>query len=87
MVAARVCRPGRAAAALPVVVPIWLDMPAGSDQVVDHDRLFAAWAVIVGSLGLRSESFGNARGVSTAIIGVSILLAAATGFAVIYVSN
>ncbi len=49
--------------------------------------LFAAWAVIVGSLGLRSESFGNARGVSTAIIGVSILLAAATGFAVIYVSN
>lgn len=48
---------------------------------------FAAWAVIVGTLGLRSESFGSERGVSTAIIGVSVVLAAATGFAVIYVAS
>jgi hypothetical protein len=49
--------------------------------------VFAAWAVIVGALGLKSESFGSERGVSTAIIGVSVLLAAATMFSIVYVLN
>ncbi|HMS63354.1 MAG TPA: hypothetical protein PKD63_13825 [Solirubrobacteraceae bacterium] len=49
--------------------------------------VFAAWAVIVGALGLRSESFGSERSLSTAIIGVSVVLAAATMFAVVYVQS
>lgn len=49
--------------------------------------VFAAWAVIVGSLGLRSESFGSEKGLSNAIIGVSVILAAATMFAILYVSG
>jgi hypothetical protein len=49
--------------------------------------VFAAWAVIIGTLGLRSESFGSEKGLSSALIGVSVLLAAATMFAVIYVSG
>ena len=49
--------------------------------------VFAAWAVIVGSLGLRSESFGSERGLSTALIGVSVALAAATMFSIVYVLN
>jgi hypothetical protein len=49
--------------------------------------VFAAWAVIVGVLGMRSESFGSERGLSSALIGVSVLLAAATMFAVLYVSG
>lgn len=49
--------------------------------------LFAAWAVIIGVVGMRSESFGSERGLSTALIGVSVLLAAATGFAILHVSG
>ena len=49
--------------------------------------VFAAWAVIVGVLGMRSESFGSERGLSSALIGVSVLLAAATMAAVLYVSG
>ena len=49
--------------------------------------VFAAWAVIVGGIGLRSESFAGERGLSTAIIGVSVLLAASTMFSIVYVLN
>ena len=49
--------------------------------------LFAAWAVIIGVVGMRSESFGSERGISTALIGVSVLLAAATMFAIVYVTG
>lgn len=49
--------------------------------------VFAAWAVVIGALGLRSESFGSERGLSTALIGVSVVLAAATMFSIIYVLN
>ncbi len=49
--------------------------------------VFAAWAVVVGALGLRSEAFGSERSLSTAIIGVSAVLAAATMFAVVYVQS
>lgn len=47
--------------------------------------LFAAWAIAIGLLGLRSESFGSERGASTAIIGVSVTLAAATMASIVYV--
>ena len=36
---------------------------------------------------MRSESFGSERGLSSALIGVSVLLAAATMFAILYVSG
>ena len=49
--------------------------------------LFAAWAVIVGTLGMRSQSFGSERGASTAIIGVSVTLCAATMASILYVLN
>ncbi len=49
--------------------------------------LFAAWAVLLGTLGMRSESFGKERAAGTAIIGVSVVLAAATMASVIYVSS
>lgn len=49
--------------------------------------LFAAWAVLIGALGIRSESFGSERGLSSAMILVSVLLAVATGFAIISVSG
>lgn len=49
--------------------------------------LFAAWAVVIGVLGMRSESFGSERGISTVIIGVSVVLAAATMTAMILVSG
>ena len=48
---------------------------------------FAAWAIIVGTLGMRRETFPGTRGATTAIIAVSVLLAAATMAAIIYVSN
>ena len=49
--------------------------------------LFAAWAVTIGTLGMRSESFGRERGASVAITGVSVTLAAATMAAIVYVLN
>ncbi len=49
--------------------------------------LFAAWAILIGTLGMRSETFPKDRGTTTAVIGVSVLLAVATGAAIIYVSN
>jgi len=49
--------------------------------------LFAAWAVLIGVVGIRSESFGSERGLSSAIIAVSVLLAAASGFAIVSVSG
>lgn len=49
--------------------------------------LFAAWAVLIGVVGIRSESFGGERGLSSAIITVSVLLAAAAGFAIVWISG
>lgn len=49
--------------------------------------LFAAWAVLIGVVGIRSESFGSERGLSSAIIAVSVLLAAAAGFAIVSVTS
>lgn len=49
--------------------------------------LFAAWAVVLGTLGMRSESFGSERAASTAIIGVSVVLCAATMGTLLYVLN
>jgi hypothetical protein len=49
--------------------------------------LFAAWAVLIGAVGIRSESFGSERGLSSALIAVSVLLAAATGFAIVSVAG
>ncbi len=49
--------------------------------------VFAAWAVGIGLVGMRSESFGKERTASTAIIGVSVLLAAATMASIVYVLN
>jgi len=48
---------------------------------------FAAWAILVGTLGMRSETFPKDRGATTAVIAVSVLLAAATMASIIYVSN
>jgi hypothetical protein len=49
--------------------------------------LFAAWAVLIGTAGIRSESFGSERGLSSALIAVSVLLAAATGFAIVSIAG
>lgn len=49
--------------------------------------VFAAWAVIIGTLGMRSESFGSERGLSRSLIAVSVVLAAATMAALLYVIN
>ncbi len=49
--------------------------------------LFAAWAILIGTLGMRSETFPKDRGATTAVIGVSVILAAATMAAIIYVLN
>jgi hypothetical protein len=49
--------------------------------------VFAGWAVIIGALGMRSESFGSERGLSSALIAVSVVLAAATMASLLYVIN
>jgi hypothetical protein len=47
--------------------------------------VFAAWAVVIGTIGSRSESFGRDGAAANAVIGVSVLLAAATMFSIVYV--
>ena len=47
--------------------------------------LFAAWAVCLGLIGTRSPSFAGNRGAMTAIIGVSVVLAAAAMATAVYV--
>lgn len=49
--------------------------------------VFAAWAILIGTLGMRSETFPKDRGAATAVIGVSVILAAATMAAIVYVLN
>ena len=49
--------------------------------------VFAAWAILIGTLGMRSETFPKDRGATTAVIGFSVLLAGATMAAIIYVLN
>jgi hypothetical protein len=49
--------------------------------------LFAAWAVVVGIVGMRSESFGGTRSASLAITGVSVVLCAATMTSILIVLN
>ena len=49
--------------------------------------VFAAWANLIGTLGMRSETFPKDRGATTAVIGVSVILAASTMAAIIYVLN
>jgi len=48
---------------------------------------FAAWAILIGTLGMRSETFPKDRGATTAVIGFSVILAAATMASIIYVLN
>lgn len=47
--------------------------------------MFAAWAVVVGLTGTRAPSFAGNRGAMTAIIGVSVVLAAAAMASAVYV--
>ena len=49
--------------------------------------VFAAWAILIGTLGMRSETFPKDRGATTAVIGFSVILAAATMASIIYVLN
>ena len=49
--------------------------------------LFGAWAVVIGALGSRSPSFASTRGVGTAIIGTSVVLALAAMAMILYVLN
>lgn len=47
--------------------------------------VFAAWAVILGLTGTKVPSFAGNRGAMTAIIGVSVVLAAAAMAMAVYV--
>jgi ABC-type Na+ efflux pump permease subunit len=47
--------------------------------------LFALWAVVLGVSGTRSETFVSGRGAMSAVIGVSVILAAASMALAIYV--
>jgi hypothetical protein len=47
--------------------------------------LFAVWAVVLGVMGTRSPQFASARGTMSAVIGVSVVLAAASMALAVYV--
>ena len=47
--------------------------------------VFALWAVVLGVTGTRSPSFAGNRGAMTAIIGFSVVLAAACMATAVYV--
>ena len=47
--------------------------------------VFALWAVVLGVTGTRVPSFAGNRGAMTAIIGVSVVLAAAAMATAVYV--
>ena len=49
--------------------------------------VFAVWAILIGTLGMRSETFPKDRGATTAVIAFSVILAAATMASIIYVLN
>ncbi|MCU0257875.1 MAG: hypothetical protein MUC84_10530 [Solirubrobacteraceae bacterium] len=47
--------------------------------------LFAVWAVVLGVTGTRSPEFASGRGTMSAVIGVSVVLAAAAMAMAVYV--